>query len=63
MMEKKRMMKTMDGNTAAAYISYAFTDGLENSNVEREKFPRWTAGDNSSVISQISIVELAWERT
>ena len=26
MMEKKRMMKTMDGNTAAAYISYAFTD-------------------------------------
>ena len=25
-MEKKRTMKTMDGNTAAAYISYAFTD-------------------------------------
>lgn len=22
----KRKMKTMDGNTAAAYISYAFTD-------------------------------------
>ena len=26
--KQKKLMKTMDGNEAAAYVSYAFTEGV-----------------------------------
>ena len=67
MMEKKRMMKTMDGNTAAAYISYAFTDvaaifPITPSSDMAEHVDTWAASGKKNIFNQtVKVVEMQSE--
>lgn len=62
-----RKMKTMDGNTAAAYVSYAFTDvaaiyPITPSSTMAENVDEWAAYGKKNIFGQeVSVVELQSE--
>ncbi|MCL2580554.1 MAG: pyruvate:ferredoxin (flavodoxin) oxidoreductase [Oscillospiraceae bacterium] len=62
-----RKMKTMDGNTAAAHVSYAFTEvaaiyPITPSSVMAEEVDRWSANGLKNVFDQnVQVVELQSE--
>jgi len=63
----KRKMKTMDGNTAAAYVSYAFTDvaaiyPITPSSTMAEKADEWASQGKKNIFGQmVEIVEMQSE--
>ena len=67
MNKKKRTMKTMDGNTAAAYVSYAFTDvaaiyPITPSSNMAENADEWAAQGKTNLFGQtVEIVEMQSE--
>ena len=62
-----RKMKTMDGNTAAAHVSYAFTDvagiyPITPSSVMAENVDKWAAGGLKNIFGQeVKVVEMQSE--
>ena len=62
-----RKMKTMDGNTAAAYISYAFTEvaaiyPITPSSPMAEHVDEWVAQKKKNVFGQpVKVVEMQSE--
>ena len=62
-----RKMKTMDGNTAAAHVSYAFTDvasiyPITPSSVMAELSDKWSAGGRKNIFGQeVQVVEMQSE--
>ena len=62
-----RKMKTMDGNTAAAHVSYAFTDvasiyPITPSSVMAELSDKWSAAGRKNVFGQeVKVVEMQSE--
>lgn len=62
-----RKMKTMDGNTAAAYISYAFTDvaaifPITPSSDMAEQVDAWAAEGKKNIFGQtVEVVEMQSE--
>ena len=62
-----RKMKTMDGNTAAAHVSYAFTDvasiyPITPSSVMAELSDKWSAGGRKNIFGQeVRVVEMQSE--
>lgn len=66
-MNTKRKMKTMDGNTAAAYVSYAFTDvaaiyPITPSSSMAEHVDEWAAQGRKNIFGQtVRIVEMQSE--
>lgn len=57
----KKVMKTMDGNTAAAYVSYAFTDvaaiyPITPSSNMAESVDEWAAGGKKNIFGQPVLV-------
>jgi len=62
-----RKMKTMDGNTAAAHVSYAFTDlaaiyPITPSSVMAELSDKWSAAGQKNIFGhQVKIVEMQSE--
>ncbi|MEF9988558.1 MAG: pyruvate:ferredoxin (flavodoxin) oxidoreductase, partial [Christensenella sp.] len=62
-----RKMKTMDGNTAAAHVSYAFTDvasiyPITPSSVMAELSDKWAAGGRKNIFDQeVQVVEMQSE--
>ena len=62
-----RKMKTMDGNTAAAHVSYAFTDvagiyPITPSSVMAELSDKWSAEGRKNIFGQqAKIVEMQSE--
>ncbi|HSQ33522.1 MAG TPA: pyruvate:ferredoxin (flavodoxin) oxidoreductase, partial [Peptostreptococcaceae bacterium] len=62
-----KIMKTVDGNTAAAYVAYAFTDvapiyPITPSTNMAEAFDEWSAQGKKNVFGQkVSVVELQSE--
>ena len=60
-------MKTMDGNTAAAHIAYAFTDvagiyPITPSSVMAERVDEWSANDRKNIFGQeVNVVEMQSE--
>ena len=62
-----RKMKTMDGNTAAAHVSYAFTDvaaiyPITPSSVMAELADKWSAGGRKNLFGQqVKVVEMQSE--
>ena len=62
-----RKMKTMDGNTAAAHVAYAFTDvaaiyPITPSSVMAEEVDKWSAGGLTNVFGQkVRVVEMQSE--
>ena len=67
MTDKKRKMKTMDGNTAAAHISYAFTDvaaifPITPSSDMAEHVDDWAAEGRKNIFGQtVEVVEMQSE--
>lgn len=63
----KKTMKTMDGNTAAAYVSYAFTDvaaiyPITPSSTMAELVDEWSAEGKKNLFGQqVNVVELQSE--
>lgn len=54
-----RKMKTMDGNTAAAYISYAFTElaaiyPITPSSTMAELVDQWSAAGKENLLASLS---------
>jgi len=66
-MSMKRQMKTMDGNTAAAYVSYAFTDvaaifPITPSSNMAESVDEWAAQGKENMFGQtVQVVEMQSE--
>ena len=66
-MVKGKKMKTMDGNTAAAYASYAFTDvaaiyPITPSSPMAEEVDNWSAHGRKNLFGQdVKVVELQSE--
>ena len=66
-MNQQRKMKTMDGNTAAAYISYAFTDvaaifPITPSSAMAESVDEWAAQGRRNIFGQtVEVVEMQSE--
>ena len=66
-MNQQRKMKTMDGNTAAAYISYAFTDvaaifPITPSSAMAESVDEWAAQGRQNIFGQtVEVVEMQSE--
>jgi pyruvate-ferredoxin/flavodoxin oxidoreductase len=66
-MKMKRKMKTMDGNTAAAHISYAFTDvaaifPITPSSNMAESVDEWSAQGRNNIFGQpVQVVEMQSE--
>ncbi|NDL66524.1 pyruvate:ferredoxin (flavodoxin) oxidoreductase [Anaerotalea alkaliphila] len=66
-MADKKVMKTMDGNTAAAYVSYAFTDvaaiyPITPSSPMAELVDEWAAYGQKNIFGQeVSVTELQSE--
>lgn len=64
---KKRNMKTMDGNTAASYVSYAFTDvaaifPITPSSNMAENVDEWAAEGRKNIFGQtVQVVEMQSE--
>lgn len=64
---KKRQMKTMDGNTAAAHVSYAFTDvaaifPITPSSTMAELVDEWGAQERKNIFGQtVQVVEMQSE--
>ncbi|HEX3025819.1 MAG TPA: pyruvate:ferredoxin (flavodoxin) oxidoreductase, partial [Clostridia bacterium] len=62
-----RKMKTMDGNTAAAHVAYAFTDvagiyPITPSSVMAELADKWAADDRNNIFGQkVKVVEMQSE--
>ncbi|MDR2908659.1 MAG: pyruvate:ferredoxin (flavodoxin) oxidoreductase [Oscillospiraceae bacterium] len=62
-----RKMKTMDGNTAAAHVSYAYTDvaaiyPITPSSVMAEEVDKWSAGGRKNIFGQeVRVVEMQSE--
>ena len=62
-----RKMKTMDGNTAAAHVSYAFTDvagiyPITPSSVMAELADKWSAEGRTNIFGQqVKVVEMQSE--
>ena len=62
-----RKMKTMDGNTAAAHVSYAFTDvaaifPITPSSVMAELTDEWSANGQKNVFGQeVKVIEMQSE--
>ena len=62
-----RQMKTMDGNNAAAWVSYAFTDvaaiyPITPSSVMAEHTDEWAAGGRKNIFGQeVKVVEMQSE--
>ena len=62
-----RKMKTMDGNNAAAHVSYAFTDvaaiyPITPSSVMAEETDKWAAGGKKNLFGQeVKVVEMQSE--
>ena len=58
------MMKTMDGNTAAAHVSYAFTEvaaiyPITPSSVMAEVTDEWSANGKENIFGQkVKVVEM-----
>lgn len=67
MQNVKRKMKTMDGNTAAAYVSYAFTDvaaiyPITPSSGMAEQVDEWAAQGKKNLFGQtVQVVEMQSE--
>jgi pyruvate-ferredoxin/flavodoxin oxidoreductase len=67
MPNKKRKMQTMDGNTAAAYVSYAFTDvaaifPITPSSNMAEQVDEWAAQGRKNIFGQtVRVVEMQSE--
>ena len=67
MAKTKKMMKTMDGNTAAAHISYAFTDvaaiyPITPSSPMAEVVDEWSANGRKNLFGQqVRVVEMQSE--
>lgn len=65
--ENMRKMKTMDGNTAAAYISYAFTElaaiyPITPSSTMAELIDQWSASGKTNLFGQpVKVVEMQSE--
>lgn len=63
----KRKMKTMDGNTAAAYVSYAFTDvaaiyPITPSSQMAELVDEWSAQGKKNLFGEpVRVVQLQSE--
>ncbi|MDD3840386.1 MAG: pyruvate:ferredoxin (flavodoxin) oxidoreductase [Clostridia bacterium] len=63
----KKNMKTMDGNTAAAYVSYAFTDvaaiyPITPSSTMAEYVDEWSANGRKNIFGQeVSVAEMQSE--
>ena len=63
-MAQKRRMKTMDGNTAAAHVSYAFTDvasiyPITPSSTMAEVVDEWAAYGRKNIFGQtVKIAEM-----
>ena len=63
----KRKMKTMDGNTAAAYVSYAFTEvaaiyPITPSSLMAELVDEWSALGKKNVFGQpVRVVQMQSE--
>ena len=63
----KRIMKTMDGNTAAAYVSYAFTDvaaiyPITPSSTMAELVDEWSANGKKNIFGQeVTVTEMQSE--
>ena len=63
----QKMMKTMDGNTAAAYVSYAFTEvaaifPITPSSVMAEVTDEWSAKGKKNIFGQeVKVVEMQSE--
>ena len=66
-MGQKKNMKTMDGNTAAAYVSYAFTDvaaiyPITPSSNMAEAVDEWAAYGKKNIFGQeVNVVEMQSE--
>ncbi len=66
-MSNKKVMKTMDGNQAAAYVSYAFTDvaaiyPITPSSPMAENVDEWAAHGQKNIFGQeVSVTELQSE--
>ena len=66
-MKAKKQMKTMDGNTAAAYVSYAFTDvaaiyPITPSSPMAEAVDEWSANGKKNLFGQtVRVVEMQSE--
>lgn len=66
-MANKKVMKTMDGNQAAAYVSYAFTDlaaifPITPSSPMAESVDEWAANGQKNIFGQeVSVTELQSE--
>ena len=62
-----RKMKTMDGNTAAAYVSYAFTEvssiyPITPSSPMAEHIDEWVAKGKKNIFNQtVKVVEMQSE--
>ena len=62
-----RTMKTMDGNTAAAHVAYAFTDvagiyPITPSSVMAEVVDKWSADGRKNIFGkQVKVVEMQSE--
>ena len=60
----KKVMKTMDGNTAAAYVSYAFTEvaaiyPITPSSPMAEAVDEWSAYGKKNIFGQtVTLVEM-----
>ena len=67
MKNDRRKMKTMDGNTAAAYVSYAFTDvaaifPITPSSNMAENVDEWAAQGRKNIFGQtVQVVEMQSE--
>ncbi|NLT95650.1 MAG: pyruvate:ferredoxin (flavodoxin) oxidoreductase [Clostridia bacterium] len=63
----KKVMKTMDGNTAAAYVSYAFTDvaaifPITPSSTMAELVDEWSANGKKNIFGQeVTVIEMQSE--
>lgn len=63
----KKVMKTMDGNTAAAYVSYAFTDvaaifPITPSSTMAELVDEWSANGKKNIFGQtVAVTEMQSE--
>ncbi len=63
----KKIMKTMDGNSAAAHVSYAFTEvaaiyPITPSSVMAELTDEWSANDKKNIFGQnVKVVEMQSE--
>ena len=63
----QKMMKTMDGNTAAAHVSYAFTEvaaiyPITPSSVMAEVTDEWSANGKENIFGQkVKVVEMQSE--